>query len=67
MKRAPFTSGFMLLDVKQGRGKLYNRILSGEKVTVWVKATIEDIRGVGRDDGTSIEFSANVHSVKVRS
>ena len=67
MKPAPFTSDFMLLDVKKGRDALYNRVLAGEKVTVWIKATIADIRGVGRDDGTSIEFSAEVHSVKVRS
>jgi hypothetical protein len=65
MKPAPFTSDFMLLDVKNGRSKLARKIEAGGKVDVWIKATIEGAHGVGRDDGVSIEFSAQVHSVKV--
>lgn len=67
MKPAPFTSDFMLLDVKSGRGKLAKKIAAGGKVEVWIKATIEGASGIGRDDGVSIEFSAQVHSVKVGS
>lgn len=67
MKPAPFTSTFMLLDVKRGRGALAKQIAAGGKVDVWIKATIEGASGVGRDDGTSIEFAAQVHGVKVGS
>lgn len=65
MKPAPFTSDFMLLDVKNGRSKLAKKIAAGGKVDVWIKATIEGASGIGRDDGVSIEFAAQVHSVKV--
>lgn len=67
MKPAPFTSDFMLLDVKNGRAKLAKEIKAGGMVTVWIKATIEGAGGVGRDDGASIEFAAEVISVKVAS
>jgi hypothetical protein len=67
MKPAPFTSDFMLLDVKHGRSKLAKKIQAGGKVDVWIKATIKGAGGVGRDDGTSIEFAAQVHGVKVGS
>lgn len=63
---SPFKSDFMLLDVKRGRHALARKIEAGEKVTVWIKATIEGAAGVGGDDGTSIEFAATVHNVKVR-
>lgn len=63
---APFKSTFMLLDVKRGRQALARKIRAGGTVDVWIKATIEGAGGVGRDDGTSIEFAAAVHSVKVR-
>lgn len=62
---SPFKSDFMLLDVKRGRQALARKIQGGGKVTVWIKATIEGVGGVGNDDGTSIEFAATVHSVKV--
>lgn len=65
MKIAPFTSDFMLLDVKRGRAQLARIIETGGKVEVWIKATIEGASGVGRDDGVSIEFAAQVHSIKV--
>jgi hypothetical protein len=65
MKPAPFTSDFMLLDVKNGRAKLAKKIAAGGKVDVWIKATIEGAGGIGRDDGVSIEFAAQVHSVKI--
>jgi hypothetical protein len=67
MKPAPFTSDFMLLDVKNGRAKLAKKIAAGGKVDVWIKATIEGAGGIGRDDGVSIEFAAQVHSVKIGS
>lgn len=63
---APFKSTFMLLDVKHGRHVLAEKIKAGGKVDVWIKATIEFAAGVGRDDGTSIEFAATVHQIKVR-
>jgi len=63
---APFKSDFMLLDVKRGRRALARKIAAGGKVDVWIKATIEGASGVGRDDGTSIEFAATVRTVKVR-
>ena len=63
---SPFKSDFLLLDVKRGREALARKIEAGGKVTVWIKATIEDARGIGRDDGTSREFAAIVHNVKVR-
>jgi hypothetical protein len=64
--KAPFSSDFMLLDVKGGRRALARKIEAGGKVEIWIKATIEGASGVGRDDGTSREFSATVHEVKVR-
>lgn len=67
MKLAPFTSDFMLLDVKRGRSKLAKHIAAGGKVDVWIKATIEGASGIGRDDGVSIEFAAQVHCVTVGS
>jgi hypothetical protein len=62
---SPFKSDFMLLDVKHGRHALARTIAAGGKVDVWIKATIEGPGGVGRDDGTSIEFAATVHSIKI--
>lgn len=63
---SPFKSDFLLLDVKRGRQALARKVKAGGKVDVWIKATIEGAGGVGRDNGTSIEFSATVRSVKVR-
>lgn len=66
MKTAPFKSDFAILDVKNGRAALSRRLLAGEKVDVWIKATLQNHPGaIGRDDGVSIEFSADVHSVKI--
>lgn len=63
---SPYKSDFLLLDVKRGRQALAHKIKAGGKVDVWIKATIEGAGGVGRDDGTSIEFTATVHNVRVR-
>ena len=66
MKPAPFKSEFMLLDVKNGRAALAKRLLAGEKVDVWIKATLQNHpSSIGNDDGVSIEFAADVQSVKV--
>lgn len=67
MKPAPFTSDFMLLDVKGGRAALARRLLAGEKIDVWIRATLQNHPGsIGCDDGVSIEFYADVSSIKVR-
>ena len=61
-----FKSDFLLLDVKRGRERLAKRIAAGEKVTVWIKATLDHgVAGIGNDDGVSQEFGATVHSIKV--
>ena len=66
MKAAPFKSDFMLLDVKNGRAALAKRLLNGDKVDVWIKATLQNHpSGIGNDDGVSIEFAADVQYVKV--
>lgn len=57
----PFNSDFALLDVKRGRKALAARILKGEAIPVTL---VGEITGVyGGDDGTSIEFIVNIHSV----
>jgi hypothetical protein len=62
---SPYKSDFLLLDVKRGRQALARKIKAGGKVTFWIKATVEHAGGVGNDDGTSIEFGATVHSLKL--
>lgn len=64
MAKAPakFKSSFLLLDVKTGRKALAKQMARGEKVRVLIEATI-DAQASG-DDGVSIEFSAEVHSVQ---
>lgn len=64
MAKAPakFKSGFLLLDVKAGRKALAKQMARGEKVRVLIEATI-DAQASG-DDGVSIEFCAEVHSVQ---
>lgn len=63
MDAAPFKSDFAILDVKAGRGALLKRLKkAGKPVHVRVDMTIDYDHG--RDDGTSIEFSCTVLSVK---
>lgn len=62
MKLAPFKSDFALLDVKQGRAALEKRIKKSGPVRVRVDMTVN--YSAGGDDGTSIEFACDVHSVK---
>jgi hypothetical protein len=62
MQDAPFKSDFALLDVKKGRQALAKKIDAGGKVRVRIDMVI-DCRH-GSDDGTSIEFSGEVLSVK---
>lgn len=62
MKAAPFKSDFALLDVKTGRAALEKRLKKSGPIRVRVDMTIEYAHG--SDDGTSIEFSSTVHSVK---
>jgi hypothetical protein len=59
-----FRSGHVLVDVTTGRAELRQRIKAGEKVRILIVANIEGSWGVGRDDGTSIEFSATVESIR---
>jgi len=62
MQDADFKSDFALIDVKKGRSALAKKIAAGGKVRVRIDAVIDS--QWGRDDGTSIEFCANVLSVK---
>jgi hypothetical protein len=63
MKTAPFKSTFALLDVMQGRAALEKRLAkAGKPLRVLVEMTINYAHG--SDDGTSIEFSCSVLSVK---
>jgi hypothetical protein len=59
----PFKSDFALLDVKAGRRQLAKRIARGEKVLVFVEMVIDS--QFDHDDGTSIEFSCDVKSMKI--
>lgn len=62
MNLAFFKSDFAILDVKAGRKELERKIaLRGGPVHVLVDMLIE---ASGRDDGTSMEFSCQVLSVK---
>jgi hypothetical protein len=61
MRIAPFTSDFAILDVKRGRAALEKRLTDGP-LRVRVEMSID--RTHGSDDGTSIEFSCTVLSVK---
>lgn len=56
------TSDFAILDVKTGRSELARRIGHGAKVLVHIEMLIDNQHG--RDDGTSIEFSGAVLSIK---
>jgi hypothetical protein len=62
MKSASFKSDFAILDVKTGRHALQKRIANSGPVRVLVEMTLDYQHG--RDDGTSIEFSCTVNSVK---
>lgn len=62
MKDATFKSSFAVLDVKSGRKALAARIAAGEKVRVRIDMVL-DTQHSG-DDGTSIEFTGHVSSVK---
>jgi hypothetical protein len=62
MKIAPFTSDFAILDVKRGRAALEKRIAKHGKIRVLVEMTLDYPHG--SDDGTSVEFSCSVLSVK---
>lgn len=60
MKTPTITSGFALLDVKDGREELMKLCESSHKVPVEIKGWI--VQG-GLDDGVSREFSVTVDSV----
>lgn len=62
MQDAPFKSDFAILDVKKGRQALAKKIAAGGKVRVRIDMVIDCQHC--RDDGTSIEFSGDVLSVK---
>lgn len=62
MTRAIFKSDFAILDVKQGRTRLARRLALDGCVRVCVEMSIDYPHG--RDDGTSVEFSCTVLSVK---
>jgi len=62
MKDAAFRSDFAILDVKGGSAALASMIEAGERVRVRVDLVLDTVHS--RDDGTSIEFSGCVQSVK---
>ncbi|UPT99321.1 hypothetical protein J4G48_0015255 [Bradyrhizobium barranii subsp. apii] len=62
MQNAPFTSRFAILGVRTGRAALAKRIAAGEAVRVRVDLVLDQRQSP--DDGTSIEFSGCVESVK---
>ena len=63
MHSATFKSDFAILDVKHGRAALEKRLAKlGKPIRVRVDMTINYPHG--SDDGTSIEFSCTVLSVK---
>ena len=62
MKTASFKSDFALLDVKTGRAALEKRLVRSGPFKVRVDMMIDYAHG--SDDGTSIEFSCTVLSVK---
>jgi hypothetical protein len=59
-----FKSGSLLLDVTTGRAALARYLARGKSVHVTIDAVI-DGQWTG-DDGTLIEFAAEVKSVRVR-
>lgn len=62
MRDAAFKSDFAILDVKKGRQALAKKIFAGGKIRVRIDMLID--QQWGTDDGTSIEFSGKVLSVK---
>lgn len=58
-----FTSTYGILDVMKGRKKLAKHINSHGPVLVMIEAILT--APYGSDDGTSIEFNMDVHSVRV--
>lgn len=62
MQDATFKSKFAVLDVEKGREALAKRVAAGEKVRVRIDVVLDTENS--RDDGTSIEFSGGVQSVK---
>jgi hypothetical protein len=57
-----FKSTFALLDVQAGRANLAKRIGKGQRIPVAIVGTIN--AQWGGDDGISMEFEVEVHSVK---
>lgn len=75
-KRARFTSGFLLLDVQDGRRSLAKRLAAGEEITVMIQATLQGAladpaqrarmpkwQPWSADDGESVEFAADVDNI----
>lgn len=56
-------SAYAILDVEKGRKRLAKHIAQNGPVRVRIEATLTE--PYGSDDGTSIEFSADVHQVKI--
>lgn len=57
-----FKSNYAILDVKKGRAALARKIVKGEKIKVYVEMILDTQSS--HDDGTSIEFSGEVISLK---
>ena len=58
-----FTSTYGMLDVEKGRVKLASHLKKVGPVDVVIHATLTE--PFGSNDGTSIEFNMNVHSVAI--
>lgn len=57
------TSDYGILDVMKGRKALARHLKKHGPVRVVIEATLTE--PFGSDDGTSIEFNMNVHSVNL--
>lgn len=60
-RRPSFTSDFALIDVKKGRKALARYLAKHGPLRATITVEITD--PFGSDDGTSIEFNANVLSI----
>jgi hypothetical protein len=60
------TSSFALLDIKRGRATLAKTCGRGLRTPVVITGYIQEgDAGIGRDDGTSREFSVTVEQVQM--
>lgn len=64
MKAPKISSSYAIIDVEKGRKALEKYLRENGKLRVTIEAVLTD--PFGSDDGTSIEFNADVLSIEVR-